>query len=278
MRRKTPGVHSLNLYERLHMRHRRWRYARKSERPSIAFLQSLDIEGRALIDAGANWGVYSWIMSECAGPEGQVFSFEPQPELNEHLLALKSAFELNNMTVTGAGLSSAPGTLDLQRPKAGSGEAGVSLPAGTFDEVIEVPVTTIDLFLAATAHKPVGFIKADVQGHEYHVFKGGEQTIVEHRPVLLFELFDYEADSGEIFNLLSNLGYCGWFFNVNPEDHRKLSRNGRGVFIDHTEYGAHSNVREGVDFRNYFFAHKDSSEYSAIRALQGQLLTSAALS
>ena len=273
----TLATKGLGFYERLHMRHRRWRYAYKSERPSIAFLKGLDLDGRTLVDAGANWGVYSWIMSECAGQKGRVFAFEPQPELNVHLQSLRQSFGLQNLTIKGAGLSSAPATLELQRPKVGSGEAGVNLPAGTFDEVIEVPVVRLDDFLSEVEHGPVGFIKADVQGHEYNVFLGAEQTIVEHKPVLLFELFDYEADSGEIFDLLANLGYIGWFYNVDPVDHKSLRRNGRGVFIDHSEYRQHSNVREGLDFRNYFFLHKDGSEGARIRKRQGQLLHSAAL-
>lgn len=271
----TLATKGLGFYERLHMRHRRWRYAYKSERPSIAFLKCLDLDGRTLVDVGANWGVYSWIMSECAGQQGRVFAFEPQPELNVHLQSLRRSFGLQNLTITAAGLSSTPATLELQRPKVGSGEAGVNLPAGTFDEVIEVPVVTLDNFLSEVEHGPVAFIKADVQGHEYNVFLGAEQTIVEHKPVLLFELFDYEADRGEIFDLLANLGYIGWFYNVDPVDHKSLRRNGRGVLIDHSEYRQHSNVREGLDFRNYFFVHQDSDTHGVMRELAGVRVDSA---
>lgn len=259
------------------MRHRRWRYTYKSERPSIAFLRGLDLGRRTLIDAGANWGIYSWIMSECVGPQGRVFAFEPQPELNTHLRCLRRSFGLKNLTITGAGLSSTPGTLELQRPAVGSGEAGVNLPAGTFDDVIEVPVVTLDGFLAEVEHGPVGFIKADVQGHEYNVFLGAEQTITEHKPALLFELYDHEADRGDVFGLLANLGYLGWFYNVDPVDHMQLRRNGRGAFIDHSAYRLHGNVREHLDFRNYFFLHKDSQEASRVRRLEGQILSTAAL-
>jgi len=273
----AAAAKGLELYERLHMRHRRWRYVYKSERPSIAFLQGLDLDGRTLIDVGANWGVYSWIMSECAGRKGRVFAFEPQPELNAHLQNLRQSFGLQNLTITGTGLSSTPGTLELQRPKVGSGEAGVNLPAGTFDEVMEVPVVTLDGFLAKVEHGPVGFIKADVQGHEYNVFLGAEQTIAKHKPALLFELFDYEADRGEVFDLLTSLGYAGWFYNVDPADHKNLRKNGRGVFIEYSEYREHGNVRKHVDFRNYFFLHKDSPEGARIRELEGRVLNCASL-
>jgi FkbM family methyltransferase len=268
---------TLGWYERLHMRHRRWRYEYKSEKPSLAFLQSLDLDGRTLIDVGANRGIYTWIMSQCAGPEGRVFAFEPQPELNEHLESLKEAFGLDNVVVTGEGLSSEPGVLELQRSRVGAGQAGVNLPAGTFDEMLEVPVTTLDLFLAKTTAKPIGLITADVEGHEFAVFKGAERTIAEHRPILLFELMDTEADRGDMFSLMMDLGYTGWFYCVNPEDHRSLRRRGHGVYYSFDAHNQHVHAREGSILRNYFFAPIDSAVARKIQGLEGQKLRTAAL-
>jgi len=274
------GIERMKLgwYERMHMRHRRMRYEYKSEKPSLAFLQSLDLRGSTLIDVGANRGVYTWIMSECAGPEGRVYAFEPQPELNEHLESLKLAFGLDNVTVTGQGLSSEPGVLELQRSRVGAGQAGVNLPAGTFDEVLEVPVTTLDSFVAEATRSPIGLIKADVEGHEYYVFKGAEQTLVEHKPILLFELMDHEADRGEMFSLLSDLQYAGWFYCVSPDDHKSKRRNGHGTYYPYDQYNQHVHVREGLGLRNFFFAHKDSAVSAKIQGLDGQKLKSAALS
>lgn len=267
----------LGWYERMHMRHRRWRYEYKSEKPSLAFLQSLDLAGQTLIDVGANRGIYTWIMSQCAGPEGRVFAFEPQPELNEHLESLKKSFGLDNVVVTGQGLSSEPGVLELQRSRVGAGQAGVNLPAGTFDEVLQVPVTTLDSFVAENIDKPIGLIKADVEGHELEVFKGGRNTIVEHRPILLFELMDDEANSGEMFSLMAELGYMGWFFCVSPEDHKSYRRRGRGVYYPYDQHNDHPHVRETSQLRNYFFVPHDSPVAAKIEGLVGQTLMTAAL-
>jgi FkbM family methyltransferase len=259
------------------MRHRRWRYSRKAEKPSIALLQSLPLNGKTLIDAGANWGVYSWIMSEAAGPGGAVHAFEPQPELCDHLNDLKASFRLSNLTINRQGLSSAPATLELQRPKVGSGEAGVNLPAGTFENSIEVPVTTLDLYLGEQREKPVAFIKADVQGHEYDVFKGAAGVLAEDKPILLFELFDYEAEKAEISGLLAELGYVGWFYHVSREDHASLRTNGRGMFVEFEKYQDYEHPREGLDFRNYFFVHRDSPTARKFADVAGNPRNSAAL-
>ena len=267
----------LGWYERMHMRHRRWRYEYKSEKPSLAFLQSLDLDGKTLIDVGANRGIYTWIMSQCAGPAGKVYAFEPQPELNEHLESLKESFGLDNVIVTGQGLSSEPGVLELQRSRVGAGQAGVNLPAGTFDEVLEVPVTTLDSFLAEAGEKQIGLIKADVEGHELDVFKGAEQTFAEHRPVLLFELMDTEAELGEMFTFLTERGYLGWFYCVSQEDHKSLRRRGRGVYYPFDQHNLHPHVRENSQLRNYFFAPRDGEVSVKLRELEGCELTTAAL-
>lgn len=267
----------LGWYERMHMRHRRWRYEYKSEKPSLAFLQSLDLAGKTLVDVGANRGIYTWIMSQCAGPEGRVFAFEPQPELNEHLERLKASFGLDNVVVTGQGLSSEPGVLELQRSRVGAGQAGVNLPAGTFDEVLEVPVTTLDSFLEEAAVESVGLIKADVEGHELEVFKGALRTFKDHRPILLFELMEAEAERGDMFKLLTEQGYTGWFYCVSPNDHKSLGRRGHGVYYPFDEHSRHEYVRAEARLRNYFFAPQDSAVSARIKELEGRKLKSAAL-
>ena len=267
----------LGWYERMHMRHRRWRYEYKSEKPSLAFLQSLDLDGQTLIDVGANRGIYTWIMSQCAGPAGRVFAFEPQPEMNEHLESLRETFGLDNVAVTGQGLSSEPGVLELQRSRVGAGQAAVNLPAGTYGETLEIPVTTLDSFVAEAVEKPIGLIKADVEGHEFEVFKGAQKTIVEHRPILLFELMDTEADRGDMFSLLTDLGYLGWFFCVSPDDHKSWRRRGYGAYYPFDQHNDHAHVREASQLRNYFFAPRDSAVSVKIQKLEGRQLKTAAL-
>jgi hypothetical protein len=179
--------------------------------------------------------------------------------------------------VTGQGLSSEPGVLELQRSRVGAGQAGVNLPAGTFDEVLEVPVTTLDSFVAEAVEQPIGLIKADVEGHEYEVFKGAQETIAEHRSVLLFELMDTEAERGDMFSLMQELGYMGWFFCVSPEDHKSWRRRGYGTYYPYDQHNQHEHVREASQLRNYFFAPNDSPVSLKIQGLEGRQLKTAAL-
>lgn len=50
----------------------------------------------------------------------------------------------------------------------------------------EVLVTTLDILCETHGYKPT-FVKVDVEGMEYDVLRGGEQTINLHRPVVMIE-------------------------------------------------------------------------------------------
>jgi hypothetical protein len=52
-------------------------YADRSER---RLLKNLLFPGAVVVDAGANIGIYSQVLSRCVGSSGVVHSFEPSPE------------------------------------------------------------------------------------------------------------------------------------------------------------------------------------------------------
>ena len=74
--------------------HRAWRYRLRTERDELAYMRSLDLAGRTLVDIGAHRGLYSYWMSKAAGRRGRVVSFEPQPEMLE---AFKAAVPIKRM-------------------------------------------------------------------------------------------------------------------------------------------------------------------------------------
>jgi FkbM family methyltransferase len=54
------------------------------------------------------------------------------------------------------------------------------------------------------------FIKIDVQGYEYHVIKGGIETIKHHEPILMLEAFH---GNGDLVRLVGELGYEEYLFD-----------------------------------------------------------------
>jgi FkbM family methyltransferase len=250
----------LSLAARLKLRHRFWRYRYKSEVPCIRFVLGSGFSGKTLVDVGANYGVFSYYMSHAAGPDGHVIAFEAQPELGDHLRRVKGSFGLDNLTIVNKGLSSAPGTLRLHRDKVGSGGASFHYVSDETTDTVDVPVVTLDQYLADNPHGPVAFIKCDVEGHELEVFRGAEETLRQHGPDLLFECHHAEAEKGELFAFLTGLGYRGAFFFVRPEDHRRYRTKGHGRYLPYAEFDSHPYPRPGLRHRNYVFI-KDEERY-----------------
>jgi FkbM family methyltransferase len=246
----------LTLFQKLHMVHRCWRLRFKSEVPSIRYVRNADLAAGTLLDIGANKGVFSIYMSKAAGRSGELLAFEAQPELGDHLRAVKQGFGLDNMVIVNQGLSSEPGVLTMRRTEAGSGMASFHNDPAEGLDAIDIPVITLDDYVEEHSTGPVRFIKCDVEGHELDVFRGGERLLLRDMPTLLFECHDSEVEKGDLFGYLTGLGYDGFFFHVSPTDHRSLFHKGRGRFIHHSEHADFDHVHPQVKHRNYVFVQK----------------------
>lgn len=232
----------MNFIERLHMIHRFWRYRLITEKGDIKFLLQQNLTGRVVIDIGANKGIYSYWMSKKVGENGRVIAFEPQPELEKHLVELKSAFKLHNLIIVNKGLSSLRDKRKLFRPEVGSGSASFNQHSSDWQS-IEVDVVTLDEYYDNS--RPIKFIKCDVEGHEYEVLKGSHQILIRDKPCLLFECHHSEAERGDIFSYLTGLSYDGFFTYKNK-------------LIHFTKFRDFPYRKKGESHRNYIFLSKEA--------------------
>ena len=235
----------MNLIERVHTLHRAWRYRLREEKESVTYLLQQKLQGATVLDIGANKGIYTYWMSKKVGKTGKVVAFEPQPELGTFLNDLCASFRLTNVEIITQGLSEHPGHFTMFRKKVGAGGATLEskfLNESALDSLqkVEVTVTTLDAFFQSRSADRLDFIKCDVEGHELSVFKGGEHTLVEHKPTLLFECHHRDAQQGSLFAFLEKLGYQG-FFILN------------GKHIDAHHFDQYPYKRESQTHRNYIF-------------------------
>jgi FkbM family methyltransferase len=142
------------------------------------------------VDAGANFGLYSWYLSKIYP---RVVAFEPNPEAATPLLAAR----LSNVEVIHEGLSSQAGSAKLWIPMskgvmmAGWGSLDrENLPGADKAIELSIQLCTLDSY----QFQGVGFIKIDVEGHELEVLRGGEQTIKQCRPKLVVEVQECHLD------------------------------------------------------------------------------------
>jgi FkbM family methyltransferase len=251
------------------MRYRCWRYRFKSEVPSISFVRGAALRGKTLLDIGANRGIYSIYLSRAAGPDGRVIAFEPQPELKGHLEDVRASFGLGNLTIENIGLSSRAGELAMRRPSAGAGSASMHIDPAAGWEEFKVPVQRLDDYVARQALGSVHLIKCDVESHELEVFRGGERTLRQFLPALIFECNHEIAGRGDLFGFLHALGYDGHFYHVSPEDHRSLTHKNRGCYVPASKFAEYPCAREGLDARNYLFLRRGLDPAAVHRGTAG---------
>ena len=206
-----------------------------------------------MCDVGANLGIWSYYMSRLVGLEGRVFALEPQPELTSHLESLKATFDLQNLAVINGALSSKEGKAFMSRKSPGSGDAALVAPTSGGPNKVEVKINTLDGLLSAMPDVRIDLIKCDVEGHELDVFKGAEARLTSDHPALIFEHHTRHAERGEVFDFLVELGYDGFFFQVDPQDHNRFLPRRRGRWLHYTEWDRHPNLKPGISHRDYVF-------------------------
>ncbi len=196
----------------------------------------LNLSGATVIDIGANKGVYCYWMLRAVGALGRALAFEPQPEMRDYIERRKARSRWRNLTLFNVALSNTEGVACLARQKVGDGSA--SLQDGRRrqgSETIRVPITTLDRMDDLANLK---FIKCDVEGHEINVFRGAEQTIRRHRPVVQFEALPTETPY--LFFFFREIGYSGvmllgdqylHFRNPDRIPHHKFGRKGHRDFL-----------------------------------------------
>lgn len=206
----------MNLWQRMRVVHRAWRYRIRTEPQEIAFVRQHLSRGQIAIDIGAHQGVFTYWMRKAVGRTGHVLACEPQPELSKFLEETRAAFKMNNVTVVNVGLSSSPGMLQMCRPShSPSALASFECTYGSNYDVFTINVDTLDNVCTQRGLRPVKLIKCDVEGHEWDVFHGAEAVLREDKPALVFECeerMQKRHSMHEVFDYLETLGYRGAFF------------------------------------------------------------------
>jgi FkbM family methyltransferase len=202
------------------------------EQDEIQFVRGLLKPGDCAVDVGAHIGFFTTQMAAAVGSEGHVYAFEPldaNADLLEQSLA-ENGFG-GRVHFQRAAVGAAPGTATLTFPAEtlNSGGAyllrdGTAPLAGNRKK--EVPVVAID---ALDLHRPVRFIKMDVEGAEPQVLRGAATLLQRDRPLILSELHptQLERASG-----ISPDQYLGQIAAFGYRAHR-IEHGGIGAAIVH---------------------------------------------
>jgi FkbM family methyltransferase len=163
--------------------------------------------GMVFYDGGANIGLFTLIAARLVGETGQVFSFEPEPEIAARLRENSRHNLFSWVTVVEAALYSRTGKIGfngatrLKSPDRGTGRVQEE---GTEPSGASVQAIALDDFV--TAHPDPDVLKLDVEGAEVEVLQGARKLLQRRRPAVVCELHSAECEAG-VFRILEEYGY-----------------------------------------------------------------------
>ncbi len=178
--------------------------------------------GMVAFDVGANIGYTSLYLRSRIGPDGQLHSFEPEPENFAELDANLRRNNLDNCHAVQAAVGSQEGTLTFA-----TGLNGYVPEDGA--PGITVPVVTLDGFIEKHGVPRVDFVKIDVEGFELDVLTGMKGVLSRRdKPILYIEVHgrgEYpRGDPRRVVELLEG-HYRNIRAYVSPDDFK--ARQGR---------------------------------------------------
>ncbi len=164
----------------------------EEDEEDLVMLKYLVHEGDHVLDIGAHVGIFTMFLSGFAGASGKVYSFEPIPETYNLLKNNIKKLNLQNVTALNTAISDYTGKVLMEVPKydnAGDNyyEARIVNDAAKDLKSFEVECNTLDQLSQKYNFQP-SFIKCDVEGFEWNVFKCAKNILENASPVLLIEI------------------------------------------------------------------------------------------
>ena len=182
-------------------------------------------KGDAFLDIGANMGLYSLLASKLAGPTGQVYAFEPDPNTYRRLLLNLELNGLENVSCHQIALSDREEVRDM-KISSGAYDAYNSFGTpvrgeGTFEK-LRITCATCDGFLEneGLADRRIAYLKVDVEGWETRVLQGAEALLRrDDAPVLQIEFNDQAAKAVDtpcvdLYRWLEQLGFTMYTYDA----------------------------------------------------------------
>ena len=193
-------------------------------------------DGQCVMDIGAFEGKISKMFSELVGPKGKVYSFECH---SIHCFALQIRAQHSrpqNIYPFNRALSNLIGFTVLYSDRECKGEASTIIHEKANRERFGgesisclVETDTIDNFCSTRRIIP-DFVKIDVESAQDLVLKGGENTIREHNPSIIYE-YGRDGDYPKAPLFLQNVGYHQFIVDIFWFNHEWIPKMEKGGLL-----------------------------------------------
>lgn len=174
--------------------------------------QTLHAKNPVIFDVGANIGWYTINLAKI-NSRSIVHAFEPVPATHDYLVANCMINGVSNVIRNKIGFSDKKDKMEMFYYAEGSVNASLKNVSERDDTEKHITdITTIDIYMDECDIDSLDFIKCDVEGAEFLVFKGGVKSIEKHKPIIFTEMLRKWSDKfnyhpNDIIQLLSGMGY-----------------------------------------------------------------------
>jgi FkbM family methyltransferase len=164
-------------------------------------------QGMVFYDLGTNLGFFSLIAARQVGATGQVYGFEPDPQIAQRVRKNLTYNGFKNFILTEAAVWRETGTVSFARSDDSSSldrGTGKIVASPEQERTISVPAIALDDFVKTA--RPPDLIKCDVEGAEVEALRGAVSLLAERHPNVVCEIHSPENGIA-VRDLLLQLGY-----------------------------------------------------------------------
>ena len=184
-----------------------------------------------VIDVGAHIGYFTLLFAMLVGPNGKVFSFEPEPKNFELLTKNVEINNYDNVITESKIVSDKNKKCTLYTFETSSGANRIYKPGDNSNaKPIEVDSISLDEYFKNSEFlKKIKFVKIDVEGAELLVLKSMKSVLQENSDIkLLLEfnpvfLLEMGSKTSDFFNLLQSENFSIFF--IDGKNHKLISIN-----------------------------------------------------
>lgn len=205
----------------------------KYDRQTSRVIKKVLRPGSGTIDVGCHKGEMLSAFLQLA-PRGNHFAFEPIPDF---YTALKKNFDNTHCHIFPYALAEKSGTTTFNYVKNAPAYSGLKQRKYAIEkpeiEELQVEIKTLDEIIPA--NEKIDLIKIDVEGAELGVIKGGIQTLLRNKPVVIFECGlgasdFYGTQPQDVYDILTQTAQlklstmAGWLAHQTPFTREEFCR------------------------------------------------------
>jgi len=157
---------------------------------SNQYHQELIKEKDIVVDAGANWGIFS-VFVAVKHPDATIYAFEPTPSTFSALKENTKYYPNIKIFSYGLGEKEKSASIVLKPDSGGNyiGEGGIPIEIKSIDSL----------------NIPMNFLKMDVEGYEANILKGATEVIKREKPIIVMSAYHKPNDKTYLPELLNGI-------------------------------------------------------------------------